>query len=135
FNLMPNLTVMENVFVGREPDQLGFVRRGQMANQTQALLGQLGVRLRVDAVVRDLSVADQQMVEIAKALSTNARLVIMDEPTSALSETEVVTLLGIIRQLKARGLGIIFISHRLDEVFDICDRVTVLRDGQNAGEG
>ncbi len=135
FNLMPNLTVMENVFVGREPDQFGFVRRREMAAQTRALLDQLGVRLRVDAVVRDLSVADQQMVEIAKALSTNARLVIMDEPTSALSETEVITLLGIIRQLKARGLGIIFISHRLDEVFEICDRVTVLRDGQNAGEG
>ncbi|MDQ3694099.1 MAG: sugar ABC transporter ATP-binding protein [Chloroflexota bacterium] len=133
FNLMPNLTVMENVFVGREPNRAGFVRRRTMERQTRDLLGQLGVRLRPDAVVRDLSVADQQMVEIAKALSTNARLVIMDEPTSALSETEVTALMQLIRQLKARGLGVIFITHRLDEVFQICDRITVLRDGQNVG--
>lgn len=134
FNLMPNLTVMENVFVGREPERFGFVRQASMARQTRELLRQLGVRLRPDAIVRDLSVADQQMVEIAKALSTNARLVIMDEPTSALSETEVTTLFQMIRQLKAQGLGIIFITHRLDEVFKIADRVTVLRDGRNAGE-
>lgn len=134
FNLMPNLTVMENVYIGREPDRAGFVRRQVMERQTRELLDQLGVRLRPDAVVRDLSVADQQMVEIAKALSTNARLVIMDEPTSALSETEVTALLQLVRQLKARGLGIIFITHRLDEVFQICDRITVLRDGQNVGE-
>ncbi len=134
FNLMPNLTVMENVFVGREPARFGFVRQRTLARRTRHLLDQLGVRLRPDAIVRDLSVADQQMVEIAKALSTNARLVIMDEPTSALSETEVAALLRIIRQLKERGLGIIFITHRLDEVFQICDRVTVLRDGHNVGE-
>jgi ABC-type sugar transport system ATPase subunit len=84
--------------------------------------------------VRDLSVAEQQMVEIAKALSLNARLVIMDEPTSALTETEVTALMAIIRGLKARGLAVIYISHRLEEIFEICDRVTVLRDGQLAGD-
>jgi ABC-type sugar transport system ATPase subunit len=134
FNLMPNLSVTENVFVGREPNSGGFVRKQVMRQQTQVLLDQLGVRLRPDAVVRNLSVADQQMVEIAKALSLNARLVIMDEPTSALSNTEVDALMEIVRGLKVRGLGVIFITHRLEEVFAICDRVTVLRDGQNAGE-
>ena len=134
FNLMPNLSVTENVFVGREPNTGGVVRWQAMHRQTRELLDQLGVRLRPDAIVRDLSVAQQQMVEIAKALSLNARLVIMDEPTSALTDTEVAALLEIIRGLKARGLGVIFITHRLEEVFAICDRVVVLRDGQNAGE-
>jgi ABC-type sugar transport system ATPase subunit len=134
FNLMPNLTVAENVFIGREPNAGGFVRWTDQRARTQALLDQLGVALRPDATVRDLSVAEQQMVEIAKALSYNARIVIMDEPTSALTDTEVEALLRIIAGLKARGLGVIFISHRLEEVMAICDRVTVLRDGQNAGE-
>jgi ribose transport system ATP-binding protein len=101
FNLMPNLTVAENVFIGRE--------------------------------VRDLKVAEQQMVEIAKALSIQARIIVMDEPTSALTESEVTTLFDIMRNLKAQGLGVIFISHRLEEVFEICDRITVLRDGRNVG--
>jgi ABC-type sugar transport system ATPase subunit len=134
FNLMPNLTVAENVFVGREPNAGGFVRVAEMERRAQALLDQLGVRLRPDAVVRDLSVAEQQMVEIAKALSSDARIVIMDEPTSALTDTEVAALVEIVGGLTARGLGVIFISHRLEEVFAMCDRVTVLRDGQNAGD-
>ena len=134
FNLMPNLSVSENVFVGREPNAAGLVRRRAMRRQTRELLDQLGVALHPDAIVRDLSVAEQQMVEIAKALSLNARLVIMDEPTSALTETEVAALLRIVRGLKERGLGVIFITHRLDEVLAVSDRVTVLRDGQNAGE-
>ncbi|CAA9543105.1 MAG: Ribose ABC transport system, ATP-binding protein RbsA [uncultured Thermomicrobiales bacterium] len=134
FNLMPNLTVAENVFVGREPNAGGFVRAAEMERRTGELLDQLGVSLRSDAVVRDLSVAEQQMVEIAKALSYDARIVIMDEPTSALTDTEVAALAGIVRGLTAGGLGVIFISHRLEEVFAMCDRVTVLRDGQNAGD-
>ncbi len=134
FNLMPNLSVAENIFVGREPSRAGVVRRTAMERQARALLDQLGVRLRPDAIVRDLSVAEQQMVEIAKALSTNARIVVMDEPTSALTDTEVAALLEIIRGLTARGLGVVFISHRLEEIAAICDRVTVLRDGQNAGD-
>jgi ABC-type sugar transport system ATPase subunit len=134
FNLMPNLSVEENVFVGREPNTGRFVRWRALRQQTEALLDQLGVDLDPGAIVRDLSVAEQQMVEIAKALSLNARLVIMDEPTSALTDTEVAALFAIIRGLKERGLAVIYISHRLDEIFAICDRVTVLRDGQLAGE-
>ena len=134
FNLMPNLSVEENVFVGREPNSGKFVRWGQLRKQTEELLDQLGVRLDPGAVVRSLSVAEQQMVEIAKALSLNARIVIMDEPTSALTDKEVAALFDIIRGLKQRGLAVIYISHRLEEIFTICDRVTVLRDGELAGE-
>jgi ABC-type sugar transport system ATPase subunit len=134
FNLMPNLTVAENVYIGREPNAGGFVNRRQMEADTRALLDALGVGLDPGAVVRNLSVAEQQMVEIAKALSFNARLVIMDEPTSALTEREVDNLIAIVHTLKARGLGVIFITHRLDEIFRMCDWVTVLRDGRNAGE-
>ena len=134
FNLFPNLTVEENIFIGREPSASGFVRWSSLRQAATELLGRLGVQLDPAAVVRDLSVAQQQMVEIAKALSYNSRIVIMDEPTSALTEAEVAALLDIIRGLKAQGLGIIFISHRLEEVFAISDRITVLRDGQNVGD-
>jgi len=131
FNLMPNLTVAENVFIGREPNRYTFVRWRDLNRQTQDLLDLLGVDLSPTARVRDLKVAEQQMVEIAKALSIQARIIVMDEPTSALTESEVTTLFGIMRNLKAQGLGVIFISHRLEEVFEICDCVTVLRDGRN----
>jgi ABC-type sugar transport system ATPase subunit len=134
FNLFPNLSVEENVFIGREPAVNGFVRRGELRDQTVALLDRLDVSLRPTTLVRELSVAQQQMVEIAKALSTNARIVIMDEPTSALTDTEVIALKRIIRGLREDGLGIVFISHRLEEILDICDRIVVLRDGRNAGE-
>ncbi|MFM9107396.1 MAG: sugar ABC transporter ATP-binding protein [Chloroflexota bacterium] len=133
FNLMPNLTVAENIFVGREPARAGFVRGADMTRQASALLRQLGVALQPHETVRDLSVAEQQMVEIAKALSFNARIVIMDEPTSALTDREVEALIRIVRGLKERGMGVIFITHRLDEVAEVADRVTVLRDGRNAG--
>jgi ABC-type sugar transport system ATPase subunit len=133
FNLMPNLTVAENVYIGREPNRGGFVNRRELEAKTQELLDALGVQLDPRAVVRDLRVAEQQMVEIAKALSYNARLVIMDEPTSALTEREVESLFAIVKTLKARGLGVIFITHRLQEIYRICDWVTVLRDGRNAG--
>ena len=134
FNLMPNLTVMENIFVGREPGTFPFVSFGKLRQQTQELLDRLGVTLPPTAIVRDLSVAEQQMVEIAKALSMKVRVIIMDEPTSALSDTEVQTLFTVMRELQRNGIGIIFISHRLDEVRKICDRITVLRDGKNVGE-
>ena len=133
FNLMPNMTVAENVFIGREPAKAGFVLRDELRRNTQALLDQLNVSLPTNATVRDLSVAEQQMVEIAKALSFNAKIVIMDEPTSALTDTEVDALLEIVRGLKRQGLGVIFITHRLEEVGQIADRVTVLRDGENVG--
>jgi len=133
FNLMPNLTVMENIFIGREPGRYGFVDRAQLRRQTQALLDRLGVHLDPTALVRDLSVAEQQMVEIAKALSLAVHVLIMDEPTSALSETETQVLLNIMRELRRNGIGVIFISHRLEEVLAVCDRITVLRDGKPAG--
>ena len=132
-NLMPNLTVAENVFIGREPNRFSFVRWADLHRQTQALMDRLGMRLSPATIVRNLSVAEQQMVEIARALSVKSRVIIMDEPTSALTENEVSHLFAIMRDLKAQGLGIIFISHRLDEVFEICDRITVLRDGQYIG--
>jgi inositol transport system ATP-binding protein len=134
FNLFPNLTIEENVFIGREPNSGGIVRWSSLRQATLGLLDRLGVNLDPSTSVRDLSVAQQQMVEIAKALSYNARIVIMDEPTSALSDTEVSALMGIVRGLKSEGLGVIFISHRLEEVFSMCDRITVLRDGQKVGE-
>lgn len=133
FNLFPNLSVEENIFIGREPSQGGFVRKRSMRSDALALLGQLGVNLDPATIVRNLSVAQQQMVEIAKALSLNARIVIMDEPTSALTEVEANTLFRIIQGLRNRGIGVVFISHRLEEVFAICDRIVVLRDGRNVG--
>ena len=133
FNLMPNLTVMENIYIGREPGQLGFVSHRKLKGQTESLLQRLGVRLSANAIVRDLPVAEQQMVEIAKALSQKVQVLVMDEPTSALSEAEVQTLFGIMRELKRQGISVIFISHRMEEIFTISDRVMVLRDGHNVG--
>jgi inositol transport system ATP-binding protein len=134
FNLFPNMPIEENVFIGREPGNAGFLDRKTLRHNTQNLLDRLGVNLDPRALVGDLSVAQQQMVEIAKALSYNARIVIMDEPTSALTDTEVTALFNIIRSLKQENLGVIFISHRIEEVVEIGDRINVLRDGQNAGE-
>lgn len=132
FNLVPQLTIAENVFIGREPGGVLMSWR-KMAEQTRSVLLSLGINLDPMTEVRDLSVAEQQMVEIARALSMQSRLIVMDEPTSALSEKEVVKLMQIMRDLKAQGLSIIFVTHRLDEVMQICDRITVLRDGRNAG--
>ncbi len=132
-NLMPNLTVAENVFIGREPNRGTFVRWRQLHQQTRELTTRLGINLSPTTLVRYLSVAEQQMVEIARALSVKSRVIIMDEPTSALTENEVQHLFGIMRGLKEQGLGVIFISHRMEEVFHICDRITVLRDGANVG--
>jgi ABC-type sugar transport system ATPase subunit len=133
-NLMPNLSVMENIFIGREPGPLFFVSRAKLEQQTRTILERMRMNLRPTSLVRSLSVAEQQMVEIAKAISRDVRVLIMDEPTSALSETEVGTLFDLIRELKRNGVAVIFISHRLEEVLHICDRVSVLRDGKNAGD-
>ena len=135
FTLAPNMTIAENVFIGREPGQAGFVNWHKMIAETRAITTQLGLELKPTALVRDLSVAEQQMVEIARALSMRSRLIVMDEPTSALSSTEVEKLFSIIHDLKAQGLGIIFVTHRLEEVMRICDRYTVLRDGRQVGSG
>ncbi|MCA1645422.1 MAG: sugar ABC transporter ATP-binding protein [Chloroflexi bacterium] len=132
-NLAPNLSVAENIFLGRAPARLGFVDWGRLDRETRALLDRLGIDLDARAPVEDLSVARQQMVEIAKALSLDARVIIMDEPTSALTERETATLFDIIGRLKAQSVAIVYITHRLEEVFRVADRVTVLRDGELVG--
>ncbi|MCR4406368.1 MAG: sugar ABC transporter ATP-binding protein [Anaerolineae bacterium] len=137
FNLAPNQSAAANIFIAREPRRSGlgrlFVDRGRMEREAQKYLDMVGAHVAARTLVRDLPVAEQQMVEIAKALAVDARIIIMDEPTSALGEDEVETLFEIIRTLKERGLGVIFITHRLDEVFRIADRVVVLRDGMRVG--
>jgi len=135
FTLAPNMTIAENVFIGREPGVGFFVDWRKMASETRAITKRLGLELQPIAIVRGLSVAEQQMVEIARALSMKSRLIVMDEPTSALSSTEVEKLFRIARELKAHGLSIIFVTHRLEEVMQICDRYTVLRDGRLVGSG
>ncbi|HTJ59080.1 MAG TPA: sugar ABC transporter ATP-binding protein [Devosiaceae bacterium] len=135
FTLAPNMSIADNVFVGREPGSPLFVNRRELEAQTETLTRRIGLERSVRTLVHDLSVAEQQMVEIARALSMQSKLIVMDEPTSALSRTEVENLFGIIRTLKAEGISTIFVTHRLEEVFEICDRFTVLRDGHNAGHG
>jgi ABC-type sugar transport system ATPase subunit len=128
FTLVPDMTVRDNILLGREPGPLRPGDAGQ--DRIAARLRELGARCSPDAVVRTLSVAEQQLVEIARALDTNARVLILDEPTAALSGPEVERLLALVRELRHRGLGIIYVSHRFDEIFAIADRVTVLRDGR-----
>ncbi|HEX9013576.1 MAG TPA: sugar ABC transporter ATP-binding protein [Anaerolineaceae bacterium] len=133
FNLVPRLSIAENVWMGREPLQnraLHLIDWPEMYRATQALLDEMHLDLDPRRLVSGLGVAHQQMVEIAKALSLDAKLLIMDEPTSALTETEIRQLFEMIGKLKARGVAVIFISHHLDEVFEVCERGTVLRDGE-----
>ncbi len=129
--LFPDLSVAENIFMGRQPRAgLGRIDRRAIADATRALLRRLGVDLRPDDPARGLSIADQQIVEIAKALSFDARVLIMDEPTAALTGSEVARLFGVVTALREQGAAILFISHRLEEIFRICSRVTTLRDGR-----
>ncbi|HEX4034919.1 MAG TPA: sugar ABC transporter ATP-binding protein [Solirubrobacteraceae bacterium] len=128
--LFPDLTVAENVFIGRQPRRGRRIDHGAMRRQTRVLFERLGIGLDPDRVARGLSIAEQQIVEIAKALSFDARVVVMDEPTAALSAIEVARLFGIVESLRSHGAAVAFISHRLEEVFAICQRVTVLRDGR-----
>lgn len=133
FNLVPQLTIAENVWISREPYRnraLQWLDWKEMRRKTQVLLDELHLPLDPKQPVAGLGVAQQQMVEIAKALSLDARLLIMDEPTSALTDTEIKQLFTVIRRLKARGVAVVFISHHMEEVFEICDRGTVLRDGE-----
>jgi ribose transport system ATP-binding protein len=129
-NLVPHLSVAENVFLAREPRRGGFVDRKKLVADTTRCLRRLGVDIDPNAAVRSLSVAQQQMVEIAKALSINADVLIMDEPTSSLTESETMLLFKVIHDLRQAGVCIVYISHRLDEMVEIVDRVTVLRDGR-----
>ncbi|MFZ4764730.1 MAG: sugar ABC transporter ATP-binding protein [Roseimicrobium sp.] len=134
FNLVPGLTAVENIFLGQEVSRFGFVAQKQERERASALFKRLGVEIDLDVPCRRLTTAQQQLVEIAKALAFDARIIVMDEPSAALTSHEVERLFAIIRDLKSHGIGIIYISHRLDEVFTITDRVTVLRDGKNVGE-
>jgi len=127
----PYMTVAENIFLGREPvGRFGLIDKKKMVADTRALLDRLEIRIDPNRVMRELSVANTQMVEIAKAISYNSRLIIMDEPTSAITEREVAHLFQMIRTLQAQGVGVIYITHKMDEVFQIADEITVLRDGQ-----
>ena len=131
FNLLPERSVAENVWLGREPRRRGLIDTRRMQANTADLLRDLGVtHIRPGQRVRSLSVAEQQIVEIAKAVSFDSRVIQMDEPTAALADHEVELLHGIIAGLTARGVGIVYVSHRLKEVFDLCDTITVLKDGQ-----
>jgi len=128
-NLVPYMTVAENIWLGREPMRFGFVDHARLNQMTQELLNRLNIRLKADRMVGELSIASQQMVEIAKAVSWDSDIVIMDEPTSALTETEVAHLFTIIRDLREQGKAIIYISHKMDEIFNITDEVSIFRDG------
>jgi ABC-type sugar transport system ATPase subunit len=129
FNLVPSLTAAENIFLGYEPTRGGLIRKGEEHTRARELFRRIGVPVDPGAVCRDLTVAQQQVVEIAKALATDARIVVMDEPSATLTPQEVDRLFAIIRELTAQGIGVIYISHRLEEIFALADRVMVLRDG------
>lgn len=133
-NLMPDLTVAQNIFIGREPHRFGVQSDNRLNAMTTELLDRLGLALDPTLLISELSVAQQQMAEIAKALSYEARVLIMDEPTAALNDNEVDTLFGIVRRFVSPTTGVIYISHRIQELSRIVDRVTVLRDGENVGE-
>ncbi|NMC47238.1 MAG: sugar ABC transporter ATP-binding protein [Chloroflexi bacterium] len=128
-NLINRISVAENVFLGRAPKKNGVIQWKKMDKDAKALFNSFDIEMDVTKCARDFSIAQQQIIEIIKAVSINARVVIMDEPTSSLTENETKILFRIIRSLKAKGISIIFITHRLDEVFEISDRLTVLRDG------
>ncbi|WP_018439242.1 sugar ABC transporter ATP-binding protein [Trinickia symbiotica] len=130
-----DLSIAENIYMGRQPvDRLGRIEYGTMCREVDALLVSLGVELRAEQPVRGLSIADQQVIEIAKALSLNANVLIMDEPTAALSLPEVERLFAIVRKLRERGVAILFITHRLEEVFALAQHVTIMRDGAKVSD-
>jgi ribose transport system ATP-binding protein len=131
--MMPSMSVIENLFMGRMKSRFGLVNWRQLEKQARQVLNQVKLPVDVYTPVRDLTISQRQMIEIAKAISANARLIIMDEPNSSLSETETERLFELIRELKTRGIAIIYVSHKLDEVLEISDRITVFRDGSYVG--
>ena len=135
FNLLPERTVAQNIFLGREPTKFGIINTRRLNRMANQVLQEIGVAdmVKPTTMASELSVAEQQLVEIAKAVSLNARILIMDEPTAALTINEVKMLDDLINRLKERGIAIIFISHRLSEVFDIADKISVLKDGKLVG--
>ncbi len=133
-NLAGNLDIGANLYLGREPRRFGLIDFGRIYRDSRSVLQQVGLNLSPKTLVGTLPIGQQQLVEIAKALSADARILIMDEPTSSLSSGETARLFEVIHDLKSKGVSIVYISHRLGEVKEVCDRVTVLRDGKNAGE-
>lgn len=132
-NLCPHLTVADNIYIGRPPKKGPFISDKKMHADAQAVLDELGINISTHAIVRTLSVAQQQMVEIAKAISKNSRILVLDEPTAALTDKEIEQLFDIIRNLQKKKVGMVYISHRMEELEQICERVSVLRDGEYIG--
>lgn len=128
--MVPDLSVAQNIFLGKESQRFSWLNESEINTKSKQILADLKLDISPKIKVKNLSIADRQMVEIAKAISNNAKVIIMDEPTSALSENEVETLFGIIEKLKKQGVAIIYISHKMDEIFKISDTITVLRDGK-----
>jgi len=133
-NLIPQLSVAENICLGRQPTRFGMIRWGAMTRRAETALARLDLKLDVKQQLSACSIAIQQMVAIARALDVSAKLLVLDEPTSSLDEKEVEELFKVIRKLRAEGLGIVIVTHFLDQVYAISDRITVLRDGQLVGE-
>ena len=131
--LVPYMTVAENIFLGREPGSKLNINRRKMSADAQELLDAYEMHIDADTLVEHLTIAQQQMVEIVKAISFNSRILVMDEPTSSISDKEVGFLFETMRTLTKKGVGIIYISHKMSELEEICDRVTVMRDGQTVG--
>jgi len=134
-NLLPFMSVAENIWIGREPQRFGLINHGELRHRTRGLLERLQIDLDPDAEVRRLSIAARQLIEIARALSYDSQLLIMDEPTSALTERDAQQLFAIVRGLKREGRGILYITHRIEELAEIADEISVLRDGRNVGTG
>ncbi|WP_417330771.1 sugar ABC transporter ATP-binding protein [Halomonas cupida] len=135
FSLIPWLDAVDNIFLGRElKNRLGLRDRRRMIRETETLLQRLKVSISLDCPIAELSVAEQQFIEIAKALSLDARILVLDEPTATLTPSEADHLFDIMRELRSQGVGMVFISHHMEEIFTICDRVTVMRDGEKIDE-
>jgi len=134
-NILPDLTVAENLFLGNEKTfgKSGILKTKEMNKKAKLILGELGLNVDVKTVARELSVGKQQIIEIAKAMSSNAEVIVMDEPTAALTEREIVSLFETIRALQSNGVSFVYISHRMEEIFALCDRITILRDGNYVG--
>ena len=133
-NLASNLDLAANIFLGREPQKKGFVQENKLREEASKYLQRVGLDLPLETITGSLPIGKQQLVEIAKALSCDARVLIMDEPTSSLSQKETETLFEVVKELRSQGISVIYISHRLGEVIELSDRVTVFRDGENAGD-
>lgn len=134
-NILPHLSVAENLFLGKEKTfgRTGFLKSRQMNEEASSILSKLGLNVDVRQPAGRLSVGKQQIIEIAKAINSDAKYIVMDEPTAALTDREIQTLFETIRELKAKGISFVYISHRMEEIFSLCDRITILRDGQYVG--